>query len=259
MQEKPAFRWAAPSWVVPGSVSQNCSFLQGKAPEVALCLFETSACLAYGPEDLPEAPRDLAFHAHLPLDLPWEKDLAPGMNAKDTGKRTAQICLELYAQVAHLAPWCVVLHPPKDMAAAPAMLEAFFGVWREGCACPVLLENTRYCNTAHIPGACLDPASLGADGLCLDLGHLLRYHQKDLLKPCLLAQAAMVHWNLADSAGRHLPLTAMSKEEEGLLGHVMEHVPASAVHVLEIFDWQGVEASLAIVQDLWRRVHDKLA
>ena len=225
MQEKPLFRWAA----------------------------ETSACLAYGPDDLPKMPCDLAFHAHLPLDLSWETESA--RDAEEAGKKNARICLRLFARIAHLAPWCVVLHPPKDMETAQAMLTAFFGVWRAACACPVLLENTRWCDTALLADSCLEPTNHGADGLCLDLGHLMRYHQTDLLEPRVLAKTAMVHWNLADQKGRHLPLTAMKKEDEHLFFHVMEHVPATCLHVLEIFDWQGVAKSLPIVQDLWSRVH----
>ena len=107
--------------------------------------------------------------------------------------------------------------------------------------------------------SCLTAASPGTDGLCLDLGHLVRYHQTDLLEPALLSQTAMVHWNLTDATGRHLPLTAMGQKHEGLFSHVMEHVATNWLHVLEIFDWEGVAASLPIVRDLWRRVHGLLA
>ena len=48
-----AGRLAAPSFVIPAGVAENARFLADKVDEVGLCLFETRACLSYGPQDLP--------------------------------------------------------------------------------------------------------------------------------------------------------------------------------------------------------------
>ncbi|MDO5484253.1 MAG: hypothetical protein Q4F27_05035, partial [Desulfovibrionaceae bacterium] len=68
-----AGRLAAPSFVLPGTVAENAAFLAGKVDEVALCLFEAQACLAYTAADMPAALADLPlrWHVHLPVDLPW--------------------------------------------------------------------------------------------------------------------------------------------------------------------------------------------
>ena len=63
---------AVPSWVMAGGIADNARFVAGQAAEVGLCFFETQACLAYEPADLPPelAALPLAWHVHLPVDLP---------------------------------------------------------------------------------------------------------------------------------------------------------------------------------------------
>ena len=50
--------------MIPAGVAENARLLADKVDEVGLCLFETRACLDYGPHDLPP---DLAA---LPLPQP---------------------------------------------------------------------------------------------------------------------------------------------------------------------------------------------
>ena len=94
---------AAPSWLVPGTVADNCRFLAGRVDEVGLLFFETDACLAYSTKELPEnlAELPLSWHVHLPVDLPWQEP-----------ETCADICLQLLRKVAFLRPNRAVLHPP---------------------------------------------------------------------------------------------------------------------------------------------------
>ena len=68
-------------------------------------LLETAGCLAYDEKDLPlDLPSlGLSFHAHLPLDLPWDAG-AGGVSAT---------ILSLEEKIAFLRPRHYVLHPPR--------------------------------------------------------------------------------------------------------------------------------------------------
>lgn len=253
----PDFHWAVPSWVQPGSVASNCRFLQGRVPEVALCFFETAACLRYTADDLPEAGLPLSYHVHLPLDLPWHREdaLPDTQSLLDEAELCAGICLALVRKIRSLAPHCAVLHPPARPAdQAWLQMQHFLrcfdnGSLLDGSTLPLCWENTRHNSLQEVLGHA--PLLPEGSGLCLDFGHLLRYHHAALLEEAILAQASMIHWNLVDERGRHLPVSTLADRERKLAEHIMARVPATCVHVLEVFSWQGVCASLPCVHELW--------
>lgn len=111
------FKLAAPSWVIPGTVADNCHFLSGKVDEVALLFFETESCLAYSEHDLPAVLNEtgLSFHIHHPLDLPWHKG----------GTRVAEIVLALSEKASHLNPVAHVVHPPPAGGRAKVLIAEF--------------------------------------------------------------------------------------------------------------------------------------
>lgn len=253
----PDFHWAVPSWVQPGSVAENCRFLQGRVPEVALCFFETAACLRYTADDLPEAGLPLGYHVHLPLDLPWHREdpLPQAHSLLDEAELCAGICLELVRKIRSLAPRCAVIHPPARPADQAWLQMRHFrhvlaeALLRDGWSLPLCWENTRHNSLQEVLGHA--PLLPEGSGLCLDFGHLLRYHHAALLEEAILAQASMIHWNLVDERGRHLPVSTLADRERKLAEHIMARVPATCVHVLEVFSWQGVCASLPCVHELW--------
>ncbi len=257
----PGFRWAVPSWVVPGSVAENCRHLatrpmETRPDEVALCLFETASCLSYGKDDLPKEPMGLSFHAHLPLDLPWE-DAANIPKEKQAlarmGQDVARVCQKLLAKIAHLSPWAVVLHPPACGPERVALLlEAFLAQWGEGPR--VLLENTKRADVLSL--LAFSPELFAGErlALCLDLGHLVRYKHEPLLGSPLVTSAPMAHWNLAGPDG-HRGLEVLSPGEEELARAVMARLPKTCLHVIELFSWADALRSLPIVRGLWQEVH----
>ncbi len=251
----PFVPWAAPSWVVPGTVAENCRFLRGRAPEVALCLFETSGCLAYGRDDLPAAGETggMRFHVHLPLDLDWGD--GTGLWRLERGaERACHQARRVFDLARHLRPRCAVLHPPAGPARESARrLETFLRRWREGPDVPLLLENTR---EAPLRDLFHERPGLFADGscqVCLDVGHLLRYHHELLESSFLPGVTRMVHWNVLGRGDRHLPLTALPDGCEAALAALCARLPRDCVHVVEIFDWAGVAASLPVLGAILRR------
>lgn len=232
-------RFAAPSFVLPGSVAKNARFLAGRVEEVGLCCFETAGCLAYTETDLPPGLRalPLRWHVHLPVDLAWAEG----------GEAAAGAALAVYARVAFLSPELAVLHPPTEMPveAAREALAAFAARWRAREAPPLLLENIRGCELTELGAAFLDGHGLG---VCLDVGHLLGYAQNRLLASELPERAALVHWSApghgsGPACDRHLPLTRLTRAQARVALGLLRRFAPGAAHLMEVFDWAGVEAS----------------
>ena len=230
-------RLAAPSCVLPGTVAENARFLAGRVREVALCCFETAGTLAYTNRDLPPHPErlPLGWHLHLPLDLPWAEG----------GDAAAETALAVWHKVCRLLPKCAVLHPPAGMPvkAARRAIAAFAARWRSlGPA--LLLENIRGCQLTELGQDFLDGEGLG---VCLDVGHLLGYAQEELLASKLPERARLIHWSAPGpdrGHDRHLPLTALTEGQKATLLGLLPRLSPHAIHLLEVFAWPGVEASM---------------
>ena len=247
-------RIAAPSFVIAANVADNASFLAHKVDEVGLCLFETRGCLDYGPADLPAslAHLPLRWHAHLPVDLPWPASAAA--NATRPAREAAQLALAVLDRVHTLVPQmtlqAAVLHPPEGSPALQRrMLADFARFWHaQGqSAPPLLLENVAHSDVLCLGGDFLADHGLG---LCLDVGHLLGYVQKGLLHSALPRQAAMLHWSAPGNGDQHLPLTAFTPEQRHIAQGLMADAPPTATHMIEVFNWDGLSASLPVLAAL---------
>ena len=233
---------AAPSCVIPGTAAQNARFLaqrsNGKIQEIALCFFETQSSLAYTEGDLPETLAELPFswHIHLPVDLPWHIGPEASVNC----------ALRLVRKAEALAPRMAVLHAP-DLPARKGLLAAFAGLWHARCAVPLLLENVEDCDLIDLTQVIIDAEF----GVCLDLGHMLAYGQQRIVDtPDLVSRVQIAHWSAPGGADRHLPLTRLTEEEKIAAQAAAAKLPDTTTHLLEIFDWDGVEESLALLPEL---------
>lgn len=230
----PPWRVAAPSFVHPGTVRQNCALLRQFFPEVALLLFETEACLGYGPDDLPgpEEFPELSFHAHLPLDLPWDLGLDPAW---------ARLAA-LMDKVAHLEPRQFVLHPPPPSIPLAALAARFAGHGLDPA--DVLLENVRERGLAEI----WDEAREAGFGTCLDLGHMLAYKQTDVAAlPGVFERAAMLHLSAPGPGGRHRGLAFLDTTGQDLLRRLLAGFRPGGAVVLEVFEAPALFESLEIL------------
>ena len=247
---------AAPSWVISGNVHDNCAFLSGKVHEVGLCLFEAEACLAYTDADLPPAMTGLplSWHAHLPVDLAWGHGPhgAPGTGA-------ARVCALLMDRVAFLGARRAVLHPPTpDQAHAvgfagpsgPArLLDVFLDAWARHGRDPadLLLENIAGQDLVDLIPAIAD----GNCNVCLDMGHVLTYGQHRLpASAALLERVRMAHVHAPGGMDRHRPLTELTPHEAAWAARVLPALPPNAVLTVEVFAWDGVLASLPVLDRL---------
>lgn len=204
--------------------------------EVGLCLFESEACLAYGEADLPGwlAETGLRFHLHLPLDLPWERSFEAGF----------AVIRRLLEKCAYLSPWAAVLHPPPASmlpAAARAFEEAGWPPER------VLMENVKDCDLSEIWPQIID---LGF-GVCLDVGHVLKYAQHPALAlPGLFRHTRMLHLHGAGKGFSHRPMPQLSEEGQNVTAGVLARGHEDAVKMIEVFNADGYRESASFLERL---------
>lgn len=247
-----SFRIAAPSWVIPGTVQDNCRFLRGKVAEVGLLFMEADASLAYGRQELPPelAALGLSFHVHLPVDLPWN----------DGGGAVAAVCLALMEKVRFLGAERAVLHPPPaGPGTSPVCREAlaaFAEAWQHAGrrVNDVLLENTRENSLLSLG----DLFHGNRFGICPDLGHILAYGQFEIVD--MLAglpergRPRMLHCNapgpgLPGKAPKsaHCPLDTLDASGRAVGEALCRSLAANGVIMVELFDWDHIVRSLPVV------------
>ncbi|NDV22672.1 cobamide remodeling phosphodiesterase CbiR [Desulfovibrio sp. JC022] len=234
------FQLAAPSWVIPGTVAENCRFLAGKVDEVALLFFETKSCLDYTEADLPLDLADcgLSFHIHHPLDLPWDEG----------GERVAEIVLALNSKAAHLKPVAHVIHPPAAGLEAAGQIRDFAAVISRSSIKPgtVLFENIKENSLIGLTGVIADCGMK----ICLDLGHILAYAQDDLLRESgIEGHVGMLHLNAPGKGGKHLGLEYLDSNGLETLGILLDLLGKDGVVTVEVFEEKSFFNSLQLLSD----------
>ncbi len=251
---------AAPSFVIPAGVSENAEFLAHKVQEVGLCFFETRACLAYTAKDLPPHLRalPLRWHVHLPVDLDWSRSAKKGGG----GVHAAKTALAVWEKAAFLRPRFAVLHPPlwKESMDAEGegfslervneLLQEFLLTWQSQCKMPILLENLPKADVQKLNAELFSQAK-GGYGMCLDVGHMLGFGQEGILQRAdLLRRVQLVHWSAPGAYDEHLPLTQFTTQQRALMAQLAPLLPRQATHMIEVFRWEGVEASVETLRSL---------
>lgn len=231
---------AATSWLWPADLAYNLrSISRWDLPirEVALLFYQCAPSLAYGAGDF-EPGAGLSCHAHLPVDLPWERP--------DTAW---DIITRLMAPPGPLLPWGGVLHPPGN----PRALARIARLWRK--ASPdwrLLIENVPGQNLkAHWP-------VIAEHGLCvcLDVGHLMACNQHWLLdEPSLPGRTRLIHCyapGTASSGHKHLALNALSARQRDDLRRIFTLLPPEVPALFEVFSESDLRASLDTFYALMR-------
>lgn len=205
---KAPFCVAAPSFVVPDTVSGNAHFLAPYFQEIAILLFQTKACLDYDTTDL--SPRlaqlDVKWHVHLPLDLEW------GQGPQKDIHQAWQAIHGLVKKVDYLKPVSYVLHPPSSPEQLRPLAARFKSVGIAPCC--VLLENVEETDLARYYETALQEGFR----FCLDLGHVLAYNQDHLLAlPQIWEHVDMLHVCAPGHQGRHESLAQLSAAGKNML------------------------------------------
>ena len=141
-----------------------------------------------------------------------------------------------------------MLHAPKGSPVLQRfILRQAAACWQRRSKIPLLLENTDICDIAGLGRGF--PADHGL-GFCLDVGHLMSYAQNALWASPLPETAALVHWSAPGTQDQHLALHRFTAAQQHLARQLAGRLPGNCRHLLEIFRWQGVEASLPLLRDL---------
>lgn len=221
------FRLAAPSCVLPAHIAPNCEALASEVREIGLMLLETSGCLAYSSEDLPASltKMGLTFHAHLPVDLPWQSGVA----------HVKSVLCALYDKVAFLKPWGYVLHPP-ELAYLASLCTA-----EPERACLLCLENTHAGDLVELWPLIREYGL----GVCLDVGHLVSYRQWNMLKlPGFFEHVRIMHVYGGEEKSGHLGL----EHCDPVLLNDLLLAGCPRVLVVELFSWDTWIQSLRLLQ-----------
>jgi hypothetical protein len=222
---------AAPSFIWPTRVGENCRLLAPLVQEVGIVLFETQGSLEYTQKDLPLELKDLGldYHVHLPLDLPWEQGSSV-LNAQVKG---------ILEKIAFLNPWGYVLHPPPELHDFKDFLRAWRGWGLDSSA--LLLEN--------IEGHDLSPLWKEVEeqkcSICLDLGHLLVYEQEKILEyPNLWPKVQLLHIYAPSGGHKHHSLAKLDSYGQKVLQRILNSVKKDCTVLLEVFGPEDLRESL---------------
>jgi sugar phosphate isomerase/epimerase len=246
------FQLAAPSYVIPGTVGENCLVLKDKVREVGLTLFESAACLNYTDKDIPRelAGLNLGFHVHLPLDYDWTAG----------AEEVFSLTTRLLQKVQFLGPDKFVLHPPINEKA----LDIFASLWTNGVGSgrngeiiasehsgalkgqDLLVENI---DENDLTG-CWDVVCAKNLGVCLDLGHILAYNQWSLLDlPTLWERVRLLHVYGLEKDKKHYGLEELNEEGKELLRCILDRVRGGTTLVLEVFSLAEFVSSKRMLVD----------
>lgn len=229
---------AAPSFVWPARVGENCRLLKGLVDEVAVTLFQAGPCLEYSELDLPpDLPGlGLSYHVHLPLDLPWSQGAEP----------VFELVRALLEKSFFLDPHAYVLHPPHD----PHLLDHFLRLWSgENEPQKLLLENIQGNDLLH-QWSIIEKWDCG---ICLDIGHLLAFAQQEILYATgLWPRTRMLHAYGPGPGGEHDSLSRLDSHGFALLCTAMANMQIGGTVVLEMFDPEKLHSSLDIFHSWYR-------
>lgn len=237
---------AAPSWVIPGTVAENCRYLKGRVDEVGLLFFETASSLAYTEKDLPAdlAETGLSFHIHHPLDLPWHEG----------ADKIAQIMNNLSDKAVHLNPALHILHPPEAGPLADHLLSGLAEKLRETSIDPenVLIENIKENSLENN----FDVIQDCGFKICLDLAHMQAYGQQNLLDRVRIWDLVkMLHLNGPGIGGRHESLENLDKQGLKLLDCFFENFIKGGTVTVEVFEKEGFFKSLQYLANRYGVAH----
>ena len=241
------WRLGATSCVLPADIMANVRVLAPLVDDVQLLFFE-SAAKSHLPQPLDEQElrglaeeHDLSYTVHLPTDL------ALGAASRVARQEGIGEILRLMAQLAPLAPQSFDLH----LAREPDLSEA---AWLDNLAASLrelsgaLGEEKRLVAVENIeyPYGLVAPlVTEYGFGVCLDLGHLVRYGHDLEEGLTLLPLVLHLHYHGVQDGRDHLALTDV--EQARMLVGRLEEAGYEGVVTLEVYSLENLKASLALL------------
>lgn len=250
-----AFRLATTSYIIPAAILPNVRFLGRHVDEVELVLFQSGhEDNLPTPGEVREMARlasdlDLTYNVHLPADLFFgDPDVA-------LRRQFCATVLRFYERLLPLHPTAYILH--LDSRKADGQVEEDESAWRsrvheslefmmeQGLDLRrVLVENLEFSLKRLVPLV----ATFGL-GLCLDVGHLLRYkHDVAEHLKLFLPLSSMVHLHGVNDGHDHCGLEYIPPQEWGLIGQALRDYRGGVS--VEVFSLDDLAPSLLRIQEL---------
>ncbi len=257
LKQRFAFRLATTSYIIPEAILPNIAFLGPHFDEIELVLFES--------QDLNNLPTpaeirklvalaedfNLTYNIHLPGDV-FFGDPDPALR-----QAFCTTAINFYERTLALNPTTYILH--LDSRKADGEVEADRAAWRRQVhesldrmqskgmdLGRVVVENLEYPLERITPFA----EAFGM-GLCLDIGHLLRYgHDLGKQLEAFLSKSTMVHLHGVNDGEDHLALDHIPQPEWNIICRSLQEF--RGVVSLEVFSVDDLIPSLPRIQKLVR-------
>ncbi|MFC1523374.1 cobamide remodeling phosphodiesterase CbiR [Thermodesulfobacteriota bacterium] len=249
------WRLGATSFVIPADVLENVRFLAGLVDDIQILYFESQAGSSLE-HDVPVADlkavavdHDLTYTVHLPLDI--------SLGAADPALRQQgldEICRIIDA-LHDLSPVCYDLHLNRATGDRDQWLENLdvslsLLSERLGAATGTIgVENVDFALDPLLP--MLEKYGLG---LCLDIGHAVRYGQSlDTLFESI-PRAVHIHAHGVFQGRDHLPLTSKQEVPMRTVAELLCRHAYTGVLTLEMYDWESLQTSMQSLHEIWHNL-----
>jgi sugar phosphate isomerase/epimerase len=250
------FRLAATSYIIPATIPHNLRFLGSHVDEVELVLFESR-----GGSNLPSRAEileimrlgkafDITFNVHLPTDI-FLGDADPHVR-----QESQHTVFRFYERTLPLNPEVYVLH--LDSKNADGRKNSNWNAWLDRMSESVArlldggmnprrlaVENLEYPMEIVLP--IIDSFGMG---VCLDIGHMLRYgyHLARQLDH-LLEESIMVHLHGVKDGVDHLGVEWIPEEQWRLICRALKSYRRGVS--LEVFSLDHLISSLERIRQSW--------
>lgn len=249
------FSLACPSFVYPAGYLDNVRHLAPFVDEIELLFFESRF-----KDSLPSpalirelvqqaCSGQITYNVHLPTDIyPGHRDAGIRQSAVDVLKQLIDRC-------APLNPTTFTLHLNRDPS------EPDYRRWQARSAASleaVLAAGvpSRQISVENLDGDIERVAPVIEDldlSVCMDMGHLM-VHEVDMTTffNRWKERTTVAHLHGVDRAKDHLPLNRLSSDRMVKVLEILRQF--SGVISLEVFSFQALNASMAVLLDHWSRI-----
>lgn len=254
LKDRFPWRFGATSYVIPADILPNVELVAGLVDDVQLLFFESSAN-AQLPRQVPvlelreiAAEHELTYTVHLPTDI------ALGHHDRAVRQQGIDEIERLVALLDPLAPLAFDLHLPQVAGMAHdawldcvgrslAALAARLG----SAARQIAIENIDY-PFGHVAGL----VTAHGFSVCLDLGHVLYYQHHWPAALASAPRALHLHLHGMREGRDHRPLDHDQAGQLVELGHLLWAGGFGGVITLEVYQYEYLRRSCAVLAELWR-------
>ena len=258
------FALGATSYVIEGGLVENARFLAGKVDDMELVLFDLSEDVSNLPsktesQTLASIGHDhqLTYSVHLPLDLCRVPDDTSLMKAKKVLSTTHG--LPISAVIAHIEDW--YWRRQNKQGFDPFLLAQWqrqalqaLSILQQSIPpnVPICIENLE----SYPPEAVVSLAAASGCALCIDIGHLWKFHH---LQPMnflaeYLPQAKVLHLHGYANGIDHLSIQQLPETKLNTVCQLLTNSGFHGILTMEVFGEDDFQTSLSTMTQTLKRI-----